>query len=155
MNKICTDIPQSKRLIELGIDVDTSDMVYLRSYFEDEGEYNLLVGSYHEGYMEKDDGTLIPVFDEHIPAWSLSALMNLLPSEFTEVGKYSKTTYNIHIRKYALSENVDLHQIAYGNYKWHEDGEYTWSDMVNTGEKENLIDAAFEMICWLKENNKI
>lgn len=86
MNKICTDIPQSKKLIELEVDVDTSDMVYLRSYFEDEGEYNLLIGSYHEGYMEKDDGTLIQVFDEHIPAWSLSALLSVLPKEIRLVG---------------------------------------------------------------------
>lgn len=79
MNKICTSLEQSNKLIELGIDVNTSDMVYLKSYFEDEEEYSLLVGSYHEGYTEKDDGTIVPVFDEHIPAWSLSALLELIP----------------------------------------------------------------------------
>ena len=90
-----------------------------------------------------------------IAAWSLAALLNLLPSEFTEKGKYSETTYEIDICKYALTEDVDLYQIAYGNYKFHEDGNSSWKDMINTGEKENLIDAAFDMICWLKENEKI
>ena len=90
-----------------------------------------------------------------IAAWSLSALLHLLPSEFTEKGKYSETTYEIDIRKYALTEDVDLYQIAYGNYKFYEDGNSSWKDMINTGEKENLIDAAFDMICWLKENEKI
>ena len=90
-----------------------------------------------------------------MPCWSLAALMDLLPSKFTEKGKYSETTYSIKIRKYALTEDVDIYQIAYGNYRWHEDESCSWSDMINTGEKENLIDAVFQMICWLKENNKL
>lgn len=32
MNKICTDIPQSKRLIELGLDAKTADMIYTNFY---------------------------------------------------------------------------------------------------------------------------
>ena len=135
MNKICTSIDQSKKLIELGIDVNTADMRYLDG----------------DDYQVKD-GTLDY---EDIPAWSLSALMNLLPSEFIEVGKYSTTTYLIHIRKYKFTDEVNLHQIAYGSYKWYEDGSNSWKDMINTGEKEDLLDAAFEMVCWLKENKKI
>lgn len=38
---------------------------------------------------------------------------------------------------------------------WYKDGGYTWKDMINTGEKEDLLDAAFEMIVWLKENKKL
>ena len=137
MNKICTSIDQSKKLIELGIDVNTADMCYLDG---DDKDYQV------------KDGTLDY---EGIPAWSLSALMNLLPSEFIEVGKYSTTTYLIHIRKYKFTDEVNLHQIAYGSYKWYEDGSNSWKDMINTGEKEDLLDAAFEMVCWLKENKKI
>lgn len=140
MNKICTSIEQSKKLIELGIDVNTSDMYY-QWYSETESALHVGKGS--------------KKLNADCPAWSLSTLMNLLPSEFTEVGKYSTTIYIIKIRKYKLTDEVNLHQIAYGSYKWHEDGGYTWSDMINTGEKENLIDAAFEMVCWLLENKKI
>ena len=145
--KICTSIKQSKKLIKLGIDINSADMWYQ-----------------HIGYSITD-GKEKPTYflmvirdnlsDDDIPAWSLSALMNLLPSEFTEVSKYSKTIYEIKIRKYNLIEDVNLHQIAYGNYKFYEDGNSYWKDMINTGEKEELLDAAFEMVCWLKENNKI
>ena len=140
MNKICTDIEQSKKLLELGIDITTADMYWWYS------------GKRY--YIEAmDDGD----FDEtegHIPAWSLSALMNLLPSEFTEKGEYSETTYRIDIRKYALTDDVDIYQIAYGNYHWYEDGSRSWKDMINSGEKEELIDAAFQMVVWLLENKK-
>ena len=81
--------------------------------------------------------------------------MKFLPSEFTEVGKYSTTTYKIDIRKYKFTDDVDLYQIAYGSIKFDVDGQYSFKDMINTGEKENLIDAAFQMVCWLKENGKI
>lgn len=144
MNKICTSIEQSKKLIKLGINVNTADMMW--EYKPDK-----------EVYWDKP--TIIPIdsyiFINDIPAWSLSALMNLLPSEFTEVGKYSTTTYVIKIRKYNLIEDVNLHQIAYGNYKIYEDGSSYWKDMINTGEKEDFLDAVFEMVCWLKENGKI
>ena len=147
MTKICTTIDQSKKLLELGIDVNTVDMWYQ-----------------HIGYSitdGKEKPTYFPmvirdnISDDDIPAWSLNALMNLLPSYFTEVGKYSKSIYEIKIRKYNLIEDVNLHQIAYGNYKFYEDGSSSWKDMINTGEKEDFLDAAFEMVVWLKENNKI
>ena len=141
-SKICTSIEQSKKLIELGIDVNTADMCWSIDI--------------------PDLPTLLayPITDcdnweNKISAWSLSSLMNLLPSEFTEVGKYSTSIYEIHIRKYNLIEDVNLHQIAYGNYKFYEDGSSSWKDMINTGEKEDLLDAAFEMVVLLKENGKI
>ena len=143
MDKICTDREQSQKLIELGIDVNTADMLWTYDFMvNDINGLNVI-----SDYLKPEEND--------IPAWSLTALMNLLPSEFTEVGKYSTTTYQIHIRKYKLTDEVDLHQIAYGRYKCHEDGSTSWKDMINTGEKESLLDAAFEMVCWLKENNKI
>ena len=144
MNKICTTLEQSKKLIELGIDVNTADSMW---------EYN----PDKETYWNKP--TIIPIDDyifvNDIPAWSLSSLMNLLPSEFTEVGKYSTTTYKIDFRKYKFTDDVELYQIAYGSIKFDVDGQYSFKDMINTGQKENPIDAAFEMVVWLKENKKI
>ncbi len=144
MNKICTDIEQSKKLIELGIDVNTADMFW--DMAEPNKRRKPIVGPISD-YFDMEDWA--------VPAWSLSALMNLLPSEFTEVGKSSTTIYQIHIRKDKFTDEVNSHQIAYGSYKWHEDGGYTWSDMINTGEKEDLLDAAFEMVYWLLENKKL
>ena len=144
MNKICTDIEQSKKLLELGINVKTADMFW-DTLFAKKPEAQ--VNNHH--FIDEYD-------DEHrVPAWSLSVLMNFLPSEFTEKGEYSETTYRIDIRKYALTDDVNIHQIAYGNYHWHDDGSHSWSDMINSGEKEDLLDAVFQMVCWLLENKKI
>lgn len=60
MNKICTSIEQSKKLIELGVDVNTADMCYI-----DGDDKNCQV----------KDGTLD---DEDIYAWSLTALSNFI-----------------------------------------------------------------------------
>jgi len=138
--KICTTIEQSKKLMELGIDVNTADMFW--------GLNKTLVAypyPYNEDRLATADKTAIP-------AWSLSALMQLLPSDFTEEGKFGTFTYEIHIRKYRFTADIDVYQIAYGNYARTSDN---WKDMINTGEKEELLDAAFKMIVWLKENNKI
>lgn len=144
MNKICTSQEQSKKLIELGIDVNTADMFW-----------DTL--SAKNPVAQVDNHHLVDEYDdEHrVPAWSLSALMNLLPSEFTEVGEYSETTYKIDIRKYALTDDVDIYQIAYGNYRWYDDGSCSWSDMINSGEKEELIDAVFQMVVWLLKNEML
>lgn len=63
---IATSIEQSKKLIELGIDINTADMYWwhtsLRYYLEamDDGDFNEVAGDIH--------------------AWSLSALMELIPN---------------------------------------------------------------------------
>lgn len=145
MNKICTSLEQSKKLIELGIDENTSDMVYLKSYFEDDGEYNLLVGSYHEGYAERDGKTLVPVFDEHIPAWSLSALLELMPSYLFEFER--GIDLNIYPNLSSKAWHCSYMPNAVENMKNDKFKQITSGD--------NLVDAAFEMICWLKENKKL
>lgn len=142
MNKICTSIEQSKKLIELGIDVNSADM--------------------HWQYIEEDNGQLQWFYlpkdfsineNESIPAWSLSVLLKLLPSEFEETGSFGTFKYKIDIRKYKSTDEMDVYQIAYGNYLI--GNSMGWKDMINTGWREDLLDAAFEMICWLKENDKI
>ena len=139
--KICTSIKQSKKLIELGISTDTADMywwTYGKRYYReamDDGDFN----------KESD-----------IPAWSLTALSKLIKSEIYGETIYGDTiTYKVDFRKYKLTDDVDLYQIAYGNIKFDEDGHDSFKDMINTGQKEDPVDAAFQMVCWLKENNKI
>ena len=66
MKPICTSVEQSKKLIELGLDIETSDMYW---DFQETG-YILIadeLGYYHN--------------DSEIPAWSLAALFELLPKE--------------------------------------------------------------------------
>lgn len=130
-----TDIEQSKKLAEI-LSVDSADMFFV---------YDYLIGDFggvdfiRPGMLETDD----------VPCWSLAALLDILPSEF----KYYETTYEIDIRKYALTDDVDLYQIAYRNCKIDEDGHHSWKDMINTGEKEDFIDCCYEMILKLKEKD--
>lgn len=139
MNKICTTIEQTKKLIELGIDINTADMFYPNA---------------PSPVPCVDDGN--PKGDVYIPAWSLTALLKLIKSEIYGETIYGDTiTYKVDFRKYKLTDDVDLYQIAYGNIKFDEDGHDSFKDMINTGQKEDPIDAAFEMVCWLKENNKL
>lgn len=140
--KSFTDIQQSHKLAEI-LPIESADM-----WYDNNGES--IAGKPEVRYC-----SFVGLASINVPCWSLAALLSILPSEFTEKGKYSETTYKIDIRKYALTDDVDLYQIAYGNYKFYEDGNHSWNDMVNTGEKENLLDAAFEMICWLGKNNKL
>lgn len=100
MNKICTDIYQSKKFIDFGIDVNTADMRWQNNEFQ------------------------IGFNDDGIPCWSLSALLELIPAG------------NILLRD-ALSKN------------------YKCINIVDSDLYDNPLDAAFEMVCWLKENGKI
>ena len=133
MNKICTSIKQSKKLLELGLKPETADMYW---DFQISG-YILIVDEL--GYYKNDS---------EIPAWSLTALLELIPSDFTAEG----STYKIDFRKYRFSAEIEVYQIAYGN---NETISGNWKDMINTSECENSIDAAYEMIVWLLENKKI
>jgi len=66
-----TTLEQSRKLIELGINIDTADMWYQ-----------------HTGYSAKD-GSLKPIYfpmiirdnesEDDVPAWSTEALLNVLP----------------------------------------------------------------------------
>lgn len=108
--KICTTIEQSKKLIELGVDINTADIVY-----------NVL----DESYIRHDT----PIDKYHTPAWSLSVLVDLMP------------------------KNVEIERTHIG---WRCDYYSNRDSLLKYGKDKNtLFDAAFEMVCWLKENGKI
>lgn len=116
MNKICTDIQQSKKLIELGIDINTADMHYMYRHWEIDENTIRSKSDAHIGcnlnlYYGADNGKIY----HYIPAWSLTALLKLIV-EFK--------------------------------------GPITWDGQkVKSFEMDNILDAAFEMICWLLEDN--
>ena len=104
ITKICTDIEQSKKLTELGIDINTADIIY-----------NIFDKSYirHDTHIDK----------YHMPAWSLTALLKLIPNW--------------------TMDKTDKVNLTCNSY-YHCESCY-----------EEPVDAAFEIVCWLKENNKI
>lgn len=116
-----TDLKQSKKLMELGIDANTADMCH--RYRWSNNSFILLPCA--EKAREPITGD--------IPAWSLSALLSVLPRIE-------------HLRpSIDLNPKLDSNEVAI--YYHSEDSPYIVRD--------NLIDAAFEMICWLKENNEL
>ena len=117
MNKICTSLEQSKKLIELGIDVNTADMFY------------------------RDNGVDVKLMWEHLPdvqvtnpAWSLSALLKLMPKIGANEPKLCK--------RYYIYAPLIRYVCIYGLLK-------------DTKEYDNPVDACYEIIVWLKEINKL
>ena len=142
---LTTTIAQGKKLLELGLDSNTADMCYLSQTPQGDPVY------FKRPAVKGDDTE--QYYKTSFPCWSLSALMDLLPSQFDLPSKFGEVfTYYINIRKYKLTDDVDLHQIAYGNYGG---SGFTWSDMINTGEYETLFEAAYSMLVWLLENKII
>lgn len=128
MNKICTSIEQSKKLIELGIDANTADMDYVPCV-NDMNEYDYVVNIWNNEHEEN-----------WIPAWSLTALLELMPKlyEFENDPEDGGCQPN-------LCKGWD-------NNQWHI---VYRSSIYITEWYDDPIDAAFEMICQLKEKNKI
>lgn len=122
MNKICTSLEQSKKLLELGIDRKTSDMYYWCGS-------NLRIGGYRAQDEELDT-----------PAWSLGALMDLLP-------KGEDTVIDLCFGGYKGEEYIDEWFCSFEDNK--EPFEF------HSCNNKDKLDAAFEMVCWLKENGKL
>ena len=127
MNKICTSLEQSKKLIELGINVNTADMYY--SF-----DYNIKEYDEDAQIIPKSElGQHFSLFPEDVAAWSLTALFDILPKQFDE---YVKTLYWF---------NGEYH-CSYENENW--ESKY-WTSA------DNLIDACFKMILKLREYEKL
>lgn len=138
MNKICTDISQSNKLIELGIDVNTADMVWIEDYLGYDSD-----GKRKHGKYRLYGDMLIPAYgQDSVPAWSLNALEKLMP--------------------FQIIENNE----RYGFKQWKgydSQGEtYCFEYISNIGTKlyetyhrNTPLDSAFEMVVWLKENGKL
>lgn len=136
---IATTREQSARLLQCGVDPDTADMYYqtpITVSQKRQGEDMLLI--------KKSDATL---FDTDTPAWSLSALLALLPKEI-DIDGYA---YRISI----YFENPD--EPVIGNqwclyYKPKKHNEKCRIDDVPMYAPD-LIECAVLMIEWLTANN--
>lgn len=124
MIKACTDIEQSKKLIELGLDKGTADMGwhYPRNPYEARTRMYL--------------GTVST--DADIPAWSLSALSEIIPQTIEK-------EYRISI----VQGYQNKWFISYVSVKTNDYLDY----FMATG--ETLLDTMFDLVCKLLEKKKI
>lgn len=117
--KAYTDIEQSRHLLEIGIPAESADGFY-------EAQDNPITGAWEYilfvGTMRADNRVVIP-------AWSLAALLELMPPLTTVFKKVYKDG---RIKYQALTNGTKVLIL-----------------------KDNPIDAAVEMISWLKENKNI
>ena len=123
---ISTSLEQSRRLIALGLDIETSDMVW-QSIEDDEsfdGTWEVIpkCNSLNVGY--KDD----------VPAWSFQALIELMP-------KLEKRGYEKSYPKVVRHNFTN----KYFGHCLHYD-----TDMF-----DSPIDAAYDLVVWLIENDYI
>ena len=147
MKPICTSIEQSQKLLELGLSPNTADMYYQRVMPKsDKIEHNPKVGNpvealslYNKGYTAFNNNEPLKLEEHCISAWSLSALLNLVP------------------------KNIDMRTATSYHFSLWPTYDKTWMAIYETAghyvfemfEKETAIEAVYSMVVYLIENNKI
>ena len=128
MNKICTSLEQSQKLVELGIDIETADMCYIN----EKPNIGFLSNEYE---MFGDN-----ILSDYYPAWSLTALLSLMPKLYEFENDPNDDGCQPNLCK------------GWDNNLWH----IVYRSTIYTTKWYNdPVDAAFEMVVWLKENGKL
>lgn len=125
MSKICTDLEQSRKLVELGLDTTTADMHTELIDVNGDMVSQLIAG--HGDENKRNFGTL---------HWSLSALLELMP-------------------KIRVAAPIIVKALLEEKYYCHYQGIGTFKEVYTTTFHEEPTDAAFEMVVWLLENGYI
>ena len=136
-----TSIEQSKKLVELGLDISTADMKYF--YWKNKINAAPTLG-FDKAVLESYKNTQAV----YLPCWSLGALLELMPKVISvPVDKRSAYFYNL---EWQFANDNSLRYITTNRDKCLVDI-YSDHDIEN----KPLIKTAFEMVCWLLENNYI
>ena len=127
MNKQCLDVQQMQHLQELGLDTNNASMCWIK---DTEGNRYLSV---HDEYCYEAN------FMNPVPAYTLQDVLDALPNRIYDKGAFYLGCYDI---------MIDEHDICYA--KWC--GSEIESTYVEIEIKDNLIDAAYELLVWCIEN---
>ena len=142
--KSYTDIEQSKALTKI-LPLESADMWFGEPI---KGIVKPFIGNYMLEMQCREDKDYFKLSAKMVsPAWSLATLLGILPNEIITDDRF-ECHYQIDIRKYDGGDNTTLYQIAYGNNRG---SSGSWHDMINTGEKESLIDCCVQIILKLHE----
>ncbi len=142
MDKQVLDIEQMQHLQELGSDTGNASMLYCRLYDEFHDERYILVESKHKFNKEENAIILDGIRNSVIyckkitPVYTLQDVLELLPTKLGANGKLH-ITRDIFTNKWTVEyfEGATLGRVFF--------------------ESENLIDAAYEMLCLLIEKEYI
>lgn len=103
--QICTTIEQSKRLLELGLDADTSDMCWLaKKLWGDDVEIPEEDRSYILS-TNKDDSFCSRYDVDCVPSWSLHRLIAMLPGFFSNLGRQFNLKMDKCFLRYCTARN--------------------------------------------------
>lgn len=127
---IGTTIEQSKHLIELGLDINTSDMCYPKDAFS---------STYDEEPVCHSNGGI----GVSLPAWSLTALLKLIPKKIQEVKD--------HDVELIIGYPKDSWNICYFDWTGLQHG----PDFHSENDKDNLVETAYTAVVWLLEHGYI
>ena len=128
MEKIATDLKQSEQIAKI-LPIESADMFYYKNIFF--------------GALSAFNGALLPRGNQEIkeekmiPAWSLSALMAVLPIKFD----WEFETYEFRMRIYYYSSGEKYYDIGYQGS----------CGCLLYADAKNLVDACVEMILKIKE----
>ena len=125
MSNIATTIEQSRHLLELGLDPASADMWWSNRFVYWTSTPMICVAT------EQNQLYTFKWCEEDIPAWSLSALLEVIPKECEP-----------DIQKSLISGVYFAH--------WFADGKPYITD-----DHGNAVAAAYEMVCWLLEQGLI
>lgn len=127
--QICTTVEQSKRLLELGLDADTSDMLIIPLPNGKE----LIVQKFAD-----ESGNLYYKIKgeqwESSPAWSLHRLISMLPDFFSNLGRQFNLKMDKCFLRYCTARN---------------------DEYIYFQQKDTLYDNIIDCIEWLIEENHI
>ena len=139
MIKDCTSVEQGRMLVALGISPSTADKCWISIELskDEPALYSLSWEQARENRMTADrfliDIAKKSVPDALTPAWSLTALLDLLPSEIENGSR----TYSFRMNKVG-----DEYQICYSD----EDSHNLYSI-----QEDAPVNAAFKLLCLLNE----
>ena len=129
MSKQVLSIEQMLHLQELGIDTSNASASLYKPDMDT--EYMLMFG-----HLKKEE---LVGNEEDIPSYTLQDVLDALPNRIYDKGAFYLGCYDI---------MIDEHDICYA--KWC--GSEIESTYVEIEIKDNLIDAAYSMLCWCVEN---
>lgn len=131
MSKQVLSIEQMHHLQELGLDTSNAMMCYRRRTRDFRGEEK--VGRWSLAINQPIIVSNFETYNE-VPAFTLQDILDLLPSEIGDA--------YLHVDKESVSYEIMTCYSYDGNLK-------------SFSNSENLIDAAYEMLCWCIENGYV
>lgn len=136
-----TNLDQSRKLADI-LPIESADMYWLNRHIDlTETKYELFVVDRSDKHIDFFNSYAVAIDNnEIIPAWSLTALLGLMPKLYEFENDPDDGGCQPNLCK------------GWDNNQWHI---VYRSSIYTTDWYDDPIDAAFEMVCWLKENGKI